>query len=92
MSLTLYTQEALFRACHRFTERCHVTLSPAIGDEVLVHFAAKPGASLGDIRGEFANELIDQRVRYDLERATRHIRNRIVDQTFGEADIDRVRR
>jgi hypothetical protein len=42
---------------------------------------------LADIAGEFANELIDQRVRYDLERETRHIRTRIVDQAFAEADI-----
>jgi len=85
---TLYTSEALFRACYAFTDRCYLFLKQLSADQVLVEFRTSDSSrALADVVGSFANELIDQRVRADIARETRAIRERIVAQAFAEADF-----
>ncbi len=85
---TLYTPEALFRACYAFTDRCYLFLKQVSAHEILVEFRRSPSSpALADVVGAFANELIDQRVRADIARETRAIRERIVAQAFAEADF-----
>jgi His-Xaa-Ser system protein HxsD len=64
-------------------------LAPYASDEIAIEFRGRSEtASLSVIVGEFLNELIDQRVRADIDRETRRIREMIVAQAFAEADID----
>ena len=85
---TLYTSDALFRACYTFTDRCYLYLKQLSPHEVLVEFRrSSTSPALVDVVGAFANELIDQRVRADIARETRAIRERIVAQAFAEADF-----
>lgn len=86
----LFSAEALLRAAYKFTDRCFVFLQrdeaqPNIAWAVLT---GKPGA--GDIRalvGEFANELVDQRLREGLSREFGPIQTLIVAQAFAEGNL-----
>src|SRR5438094_1032705 len=83
---TLYTSDALFRACYAFTDRCYLFLKQLGADEVLVEFRRSDSShALADVVGAFANELIDQRVRADIARRRRAIRGGIAAHTFPEA-------
>ena len=85
---TLYTSDALFRACYAFTGRCYVFLKQVSAGQVLVEFRRSDSSpALADVVGAFANELIDQRVRAAIVRETRAIRERIVAQAFAEANF-----
>ena len=84
----LYTPEALFRACYAFTDRCYLFLSEKSDHEVVVEFRPKSeGTNLREMVGTFGNELINQRLRADITRETRSIRELIVTQAFAEADL-----
>lgn len=85
---SLYTLEALFRACYAFTDRCYLFLRRSGPAEVTVEFRPRQtGTSLPELVGAFCNELVDQRVRADLARETSRIRQWIVAQAFVEADL-----
>ena len=85
----LYQEEAIFRTCYIFTDRCYLFLRSEAPNELIVEFRLKKhAADLGRIVGDFGNELIDQRVRLELSRETRAIRELIVTQAFSEADFD----
>ena len=85
----IYTREALFRACYRFTDRCYVFLRTQGQDAVLVEFRGKTSTGdLSQLLGEFANELIDQQVRADIALETKGVRTLIVSQAFAEARFD----
>src|SRR4051812_25207075 len=89
LSVALYTEEVIFRACHRFTDRCYIHLAPNGNGEIVIEFRARSDAgALTATIGEFQNELIDQRVRADIERETRRIREPTVPQAFAEGDIN----
>ena len=84
----LYTSDALFRACYVFTDRCYLFLRQHSAHEIVVEFRrSQADVALADVVGAFANELINQRVRTDIARETRAIRERIVAQAFAEADF-----
>lgn len=84
----LYSEEALFRTCYVFTDRCYLLLFQEEADRVVVEIRKRRGStSLSTLVGEFANELIDQRVRVSLSRETQTIREMIVAQAFAEADL-----
>jgi His-Xaa-Ser system protein HxsD len=86
---SLYTIEAIFRACYKFTDRCFLFLERADADTVVVQFRARAERSdLAETVGAFQNELIDQHLRAEIARQTRDIRNWIVAQAFVEADLD----
>jgi His-Xaa-Ser system protein HxsD len=89
VDLRVYTQAVLFRVCYLFTDRCYLFLEPdKTLSVVIVHLSSKSSTDdLAGIAGEFANELINQRVREDIARETRPIRELIVAQAFAEADL-----
>ena len=88
VDLSVYREEALFRTCYLFTDRCYLFLDPAGPGQIRVRFRKRdPLASLMRIVGEFGNELINQRIRLDLAEETRVIRELIVAQAFAEADL-----
>lgn len=85
----LYTEEAIFRACYLFTDRCFLFLQPGGPDKIIVRFRKRePLTVLARIVGEFGNELVNQRLRVALAIETRPIRELIVAQAFAEADLE----
>jgi His-Xaa-Ser system protein HxsD len=88
VDLTLYSESVVFRACHEFTGRCYLEICRSGVDELVVKFSKQQAATdLGPIEREFANALLDHRVRDELERKTEPIRRLIVAQAFGEANF-----
>ena len=88
VDLTLYSESVVFRACHEFTDKCYVEVSRDGVDQLLVKFAKRQGTEdVGTIKSEFANALLDHRIREELERTTEPIRRLIVAQAFGEANF-----
>ena len=89
IDLELYTADAIFRACYKFTDRCYILLDRADERAVIAEFRARDGEpGMDAILGEFANELIDQRLRADLARETKAVHDLIVEQAFVEAALD----
>jgi His-Xaa-Ser system protein HxsD len=88
VDIDVYGSEALYRACYLFTDRCYLFLTQTTPTKISVEFRPKPqSATLPDVVGAFANELINQRLRADLARETKAIRELIVAEAFGEAEF-----
>lgn len=85
----LYSDEAIFRACYVFTDRCYLFLEQAGTDQLTVRFRRRnDGVDLTAILGDFENELINQRLRVSLARETSDIRKLIVTRAFADATFD----
>ena len=88
IDLGIYPLEALFRVCYSFTDRCYIFLEEESAYVIKVHFAKKTeDCELSAVAGEFSNELINQKVRLDVARETKPIRELIVAQAFAEANL-----
>ena len=86
---TLYSEEAIFRACYVFTDRCYLFLERKDSHHIVVRFRKRQAdADLRRVIGEFGNELIDQRLRIDLGKETRGIRELIVTRAFADAEFN----
>jgi len=82
---SIYPREAVFRTCYAFTDRCYVWLKRVEGSTISVNFARKnQGVDLTELKGEFANTLIDFALRDSIERQTREIRATIVKTALAE--------
>jgi His-Xaa-Ser system protein HxsD len=85
---SLYPDEAVFRTCYGFTDRCYMFLQRD-GNILKVRFRKRrQSADLDGVIGQFGNDLINHRIRYSLARETRPIRELIVAQAFAEAKFD----
>ena len=85
---TVHNLDSIFRSCYVFTDRCYLFLQRRGEQEIVVEFRSKnTEVALREVIGAFANELINQRVRSDVARETRTIREQIVAQAFAEADF-----
>ena len=85
---TIYSREAVLRTCYWFTDRCYLFVSRSAPDCLTVSVRAKPGRlALDAVAGEFANALLDQQVRLDIERETRTVRELIVAKAFAESGV-----
>ncbi len=88
VNTSLYTEDAIFRTCYAFTDRCSVLVDRLDHEHVLVELRKREeSASLKALGGEFANELVNQRVRAEVASETKLIRDLIVSQAFAEADL-----
>lgn len=89
LPLDVYGLDAIFRSCYWLTDRCYVYLAPPAKGLLEVNLVAKEGGvSLTDqLIWKFLNNLIDQRLRIDIGRETRAIREMIVAQAFAETDL-----
>lgn len=88
VELGLYGQEGLFRACYAFTDRCFLFLREAGSSKVTVIFRKRQSPkTLDALVEEFANELINQRLRAQLAAETKSVREMIVAQAFAESDL-----
>jgi His-Xaa-Ser system protein HxsD len=88
VDLTIYPIELVLRACHAFTARCYVQPRVAEKGSVTIVFAPRDERdSLRDLAGEFANALLDFRLRAIIAAETQTIRELLVAQAFCEADL-----
>ena len=79
IDLTVYSEAAMLRAAHKFTDRCHIHLQRESETRMGARFRAKNAG--GDCRhtaGEFFNELLDQRLREIVQRESEPVRNLIL--------------
>lgn len=89
INIDLYSTEALFRVCYIFTDRCYLFLQPQ-KDSSIVEVRCTRKTTECDMKtlvGDFANELINQRVRQDIAAESKTIRQLIVAQAFTEANL-----
>jgi len=85
---TVYSREAVLRACYWFTDRCYLFVSRPGPQRLLVSIRAKPGGpSLDGVAGDFGNALLDHQVRQEIERETSRIRELIVAKAFAEGNL-----
>jgi His-Xaa-Ser system protein HxsD len=86
----IYSREAVVRAAYKFTDRCHVLLDthPTRSNHLRVYIDPKVEVTeLHSLCGEFANELLDQRLREILESQFGEVRTLIVAQAFAEGNL-----
>jgi His-Xaa-Ser system protein HxsD len=85
LSLRLYPQEVIAAALYLFTDRCFIFQRMKDDDTVYVLFEPRADAtvSLSELVKTFANALIDQQVRFQLNREFGAIREAIVRRAFA---------
>lgn len=87
----LYSDEAVFRTCYVFTDRCYLFLEQAGTDHLTVRFRRRnSGVDLTAVLGDFENELISQRLRVSLGCETAEIRKLIVARAFADARFEQT--
>jgi len=88
IDLAVYPLDAVLRACHPFTARWYVHVRSAGEGQVTVDFEPRDeNKPPRGIAGEFANALLDARLRTLIAAETREIRELLVAQAFCEADL-----
>jgi His-Xaa-Ser system protein HxsD len=88
VDLTIYPIELVLRTCHAFTARCYVQPRVTENHAIAIDFAPRDERdSLRDLAGEFANALLDFRLRAIITTETQTIRELLVAQAFCEADL-----
>ena len=79
IDLKVYSEAAVLRAAHKFTDRCHIHLQREAETRIGARFRAKnTGSDCGRLAGEFFNELLDQRLREIVQRESEPVRNLIL--------------
>ena len=89
VSTTIYDMDTVFRAAYKFTDRAYAFLANSEEEGTLVvTLMAKNGkVDLGPVVGEFLNELVDQKIRAQLQAEAGSIRDLIVAQAFSEGNL-----
>lgn len=84
----LYASEAVLQTSYKFIDQCYIHMDMISKDIMGIHFKIKNGdfASLENVVNEFCNELIDQQVRFIVDRNYSAIRNEIVKKAFSPID------
>jgi His-Xaa-Ser system protein HxsD len=85
---TVYSLDALLKTCYMFTDRAYLYLCRERAGHVCVYIGPKTSTTkLGDLAGEFCNELIDYQVRSLVSRESGKIRELLVAQAFAEGNL-----
>lgn len=85
---SVYSREAVLRACYWFTDRCYLFVSRPDPQRLAVSIRPKLSEpALDAVVGEFSNALLDYQVRRDIERETHTIRELIVAKAFAEGNL-----
>jgi His-Xaa-Ser system protein HxsD len=87
VDLGVYSIEAVLRAAYKLTDRCYILLKRTDGHVVAFIVGKAPGEEVAEVVGAFANELIDQQLREQLERRFEPIRTLITAQAFAEGNL-----
>ena|SRR2546427_4406729 len=88
LNLALYPLSVIFKACYLFTDRTYVYLCSSPPNQVHVYLKAKlKDHDLRALAGDFLNELVNQRLRFDITSETGKIRELLVAQAFAEGFV-----
>jgi His-Xaa-Ser system protein HxsD len=88
LNIGLYTEDVIFRTCYSFSDSCSILVDRIDPEHVLVELRKHDeSVSLKALVREFANDLVNQRVRSSIASETKLIRDLIVSQAFAEADL-----
>ena len=93
LSLRLYPQDVIVAAVYVFTDRCFIFQRLKDEDTVELLFEVKPECAIPtpDIVKEFANVLIDQQLRHQLNHEFGAIRDAIVQRAFAPVSQKNLR-
>jgi His-Xaa-Ser system protein HxsD len=84
---SLFSRAAVVRAAYKFTDRCYVLLTSE-SDVITVIFAGLTATSpVTSYVGAFANELIDQQLRLQLDAQFAPLRTLIAAHAFAEGNL-----
>jgi His-Xaa-Ser system protein HxsD len=79
----LYQKEAILSSAHKFIDKCYIDIDPSPEKCIYVSFRPKnKNLQLDNFAFEFCNELLDEQVRFNIEKSYGNIRNLIVKQAF----------
>ena len=85
---SIYSRDALLRACYWLTDRCYVFIVREDEHRYAVQLRSKSTTEdLQAIAGEFENRLLDQQLRLDIARETASLRELIVAKAFADTDL-----
>lgn len=85
LDLNVYSVETIDAAAYKFTGLCYVFKSLDSENKDLIHivFEAKEGCHINEATAkQFCNELLDQQVRFHINKQFGHIRDLIVEEAF----------
>lgn len=82
---TIYDEKAILKAAYKFTDMCYVHQESASESIINVYFKAKDNnnIALDKMANEFCSELIDQQIRFNVEKEYGSIRDMIVKKAFS---------
>ncbi|MBP7125552.1 His-Xaa-Ser system protein HxsD [Myxococcota bacterium] len=83
----LYSKEVLFGTAFTFLDRCYVHLDVADPDRIRVQLRPRPNSpwTAEDLAGEFANELVNQALRFHFSKQTEKVRSQIITRAIALA-------
>lgn len=84
---SVYGEQAIAAALHRFTDRCFVHMERADDWVVCRVVPAQAGADGRALAGALANEMLDQKLRARLQEETEPIRRLLLAQVFSRTNI-----
>jgi His-Xaa-Ser system protein HxsD len=91
VDLGVYSQTAVLKATYKFTGNCYVSLEKGSESAVTVLFTSKSSAILpSNLKEEFLNELLDQRLRECISAETLPVRNLIMAHALSKLDFIRT--
>src|SRR4051794_29293196 len=76
--LKSYSLEAVQKVAYWFTAKCFVHLEHKSEHELEVQLRSKAGGELGDLTGQFMNDLLDQTLREKVAKESEPLRNLII--------------
>ena len=79
----VYSIEAILKAIYKFTNECYIQINSSDANSHRISFSLKENSS--DLKkqiNEFSNELIDQQVRFNLDKANHKIKEMIIRKAF----------
>ncbi len=88
VDLGVYSQNAIFKATYKFTDHWYVEVTTAGTNAVRLNFIPKdPTAPTCNPKGDFLNELLDQRLREQIGSETLAVRNLILAHALSKLDL-----
>ncbi|MFA5974604.1 MAG: His-Xaa-Ser system protein HxsD [Elusimicrobiota bacterium] len=85
---SLYLEQVVFKTCYVFIDRCYIHLAHDERGQILVTIQLKDvNHRDSDVAGEFLNELINQRLRRDINSEVGVVRQLLVAAAFDEGNL-----
>lgn len=87
VSKKIYNADAVLKSTYKFTNKCYMHIDSVSEERISICFKAKANdINLEALIDDFCNELIDQQVRFNIEKGYGSIRDMIVKKAFIPID------